>query len=376
MNLNISKYDEIIMRLVHYFVTKEGYQPVLVNGLENEIWLENLDKDYEIIRINSNHIHNNEQLEYDKLKAKSVAKQIKKKTFSFKISMLTILLDVDESVEITDDKNNKILYIDDIKDVTDGRSKLSRMFPSLKDDDIDATDAMDFFINVTNDINKSTEKKTMLYEKTFGKKTPIITYILIIVNVIIFLLEGLGILNSNYFSMNATLVKSGEWWRIFTSAFFHGGVVHLLCNMYSLYAIGTQLEMVVGKRKYATIYFISIITSSLLSGVINGGNTASIGASGAIFGLLGALLYFGLHYRLYLGNELLYNIIPVILLNLFIGFSLPYIDNWGHLGGLVGGYLSCMMVGIEGKSTKNDQINGLIVTILLIAFLTYMLLVY
>ncbi len=64
-SLNMTNIDEITMRLVHYFVTKENYQPILVNGLENEIWLENIDKKYGVIRINSNYIHNNEQLSFD-----------------------------------------------------------------------------------------------------------------------------------------------------------------------------------------------------------------------------------------------------------------------------------------------------------------------
>ena len=97
-----------------------------------------------------------------------------------------------------------------------------------------------------------------------------------------------------------------------------------------------------------------------------------VGASGAIFGLLGAMLYFGYHYRLYLGSVMAERIIPIILLNLFIGFTMPYIDNFAHIGGLVGGLFASMMVGIEGKTNKSDTINGAIVTVILFAFLIYM----
>ena len=82
--MNMSSTDQLVMRLVHYFITKENYQPILVNGVENEIWLENLDSNYEVVRINSNYIHNNEQLDFDIFKTNSVIKQIKKKTLSFK----------------------------------------------------------------------------------------------------------------------------------------------------------------------------------------------------------------------------------------------------------------------------------------------------
>nr|MCR4581025.1 rhomboid family intramembrane serine protease [Bacilli bacterium] len=269
-----------------------------------------------------------------------------------------------------DEKNNKVLKIDEVDDM----DNLLEYFPGLADDDISSTDAMDFFIKVTNDINESTEKRSKLYENTFGKKFIFVTYILIAINVLVFILQMLGIVTTSQFGMNADLVRHGEYYRLFTCAFLHGGVLHLLCNMYSLYVIGTQLETVLGKVKLLIIYLISIIAASLLSGVIGGSAIISVGASGAIFGLLGALVYFGYHFRLYLGNAILYQIIPVIAINLFIGFSTPGIDNWGHIGGLVGGYLTGMIVGVKGKSTTSDRINGVIVSSILYAFLTYMLL--
>lgn len=81
MRLSINSKDEIIMRLVHYFVTEEDYQPIIVNGVKNEIWLENLDAPYRIVRINSNYIHNIDQLKIDNYKVKNVSKQIKRKLF-------------------------------------------------------------------------------------------------------------------------------------------------------------------------------------------------------------------------------------------------------------------------------------------------------
>ena len=359
MNMSISKTDEITMRLVHYFVTKENYQPIIVNGLDNEIWLENLDKEFGVIRINANYIHNKEQLDFDNFKASTVIKQIKRKTLSLKMDYLTILLDVNEDVELTDEKHNKILKIDEMTDIN---KNLIDLFPDIKDDDISSDDAMDFFIKVTNDINESTEERTKLYENTFGKKFIFVTYALIAINVILFILQLLGLINSSKFGMNADYVKAGEYYRLITCAFLHGGYLHLLCNMYSLAVVGTQLETVLGKFKFVLIYILSILGGSLLSGVINGSSIMSIGASGAIFGLLGALLYFGYHYRLYLGNALIYQIIPVIVINLIIGF-MPNssIDNWAHIGGLIGGVLATMAFGVSGKSTKREMINGAIV---------------
>lgn len=372
-SLNLTSIDEITMRLVHYFVTKENYQPIVVNGLENEIWLENIDKKYAVIRINSNYIHNDEQLSFDIFKAKTVVKQIKKKTFSLSCNTLSILLNIGENVNLeSNDKHIELCAINDLDELENGKS-ISGIFPEIKNDVINANDDMDFFINVTNDINTKTEEKNKLYEKTFKKKMIVVTYAIIAINVIVYLLEILNILNVNYFSMNLASVKNGEIYRILTSAFFHSGPIHLFCNMYSLYIIGTQLETVMGKAKFSIVYLISAIVASLLSGVLNGVGISSVGASGAIFGLMGALLYFGYHYRLYLGSVVTSQIIPLIILNLFIGFTMPGVDNFGHIGGLIGGLFSAMIVGIEGKTEKNDTINGIIVTVILIAFLCYMI---
>lgn len=371
-SLNMTSIDEITMRLVHYFVTKENYQPIVVNGLENEIWLENIDKKYGVIRINNNYIHNDEQLSFDIFKAKTVVKQIKKKTFSLNCNTLSILLNVGDNVSIkSSDKHIDVCNITGVEDLQN-ESSLAEMFPEIKNDIIDSSDDMDFFINVTNDINNKTEEKNKLYEKTFKKKPIVVTYVLIAFMVLLHLLSMAGIIDPGLFAMNLGAVKAGEYYRLITAAFFHSGALHLFCNMYSLYIIGTQLETVMGKPKFTVVYLVSALTANLLSGVLNGVSVYSLGASGAIFGLMGALLYFGYHYRLYLGSVITSQIIPLILLNLFIGFSMSGVDNYGHIGGLVGGLFSSMMVGIEGKTDKTDTINGIIVTVIFIAFLCYM----
>ena len=86
---------------------------------------------------------------------------------------------------------------------------------------------------------------------------------------------------------------------------------------------------------------------------------------------MGCLLYFGYHYRVYLSDAIRTQIIPIIIINLFIVFSISGIDNACHIGGLIGGYLATMAVGIKDKSTKQDRINGSIVLILYLLFLSY-----
>ena len=100
---------------------------------------------------------------------------------------------------------------------------------------------------------------------------------------------------------------------------------------------------------------------------MNDGN--SIGASGAIFGLLGAYAYFGYHYRVYFGTVLLKQVVPIIVLNLAIGFMVTGIDNFAHIGGLIGGFLISMALGVNSRDTKKQHIQGTILSIMFIAFL-------
>ncbi len=370
MNPVLNKKDEIIMRLVHYFITEEDYQPIIVNGVKNEIWLENLGATYKVIRINSNYIHNIDQLKYDNFKIKNVTKQISKKTFSFNLKTLNILLDLNDDVKISNFNNVENYKIDNLKDVRkdDG---LGGLFPKLKTMTLNASNnGVETLIDLTNDISIKNEKENEEFEKIFKPKKPIITYALITINIIMFVLELLypnEVLNR--FILDPILVKNGQYFRLVSSLFLHGSVIHLLLNMYALYVVGNQLETFLGKEKFAFIYLFSGITGSLLScmGAFN-----SLGASGAIFGLFGSLLYFGYHYRLYFGSVILKEILPVIVVNLLIGFSLSGINNAAHIGGLIGGIFSTMALGVNSKKEKSSTLNGTIISAIYLGFLIYL----
>lgn len=375
----IDKKDEMIMALVHYFVTVKNYTPIVVKGVKDEIWLENNDAIYKIIRINSNYIHNNEQLDFDFFKTKSIVKQIKKKTFSLSLNTLNIFTDLGDNVKLRNDKNIDTTTIKSLEDIKENK-ELLEIFPDIKEKLIADKTGIDFIVNVTSDLNKKTEKANKVYEDTFKPKKIFITKILIISCVLMYILSGL--LSGNLLSIDTlTLYKlganekisilAGQIYRLFTYMFLHGNITHIFVNMYSLSVLGNQIETVLGKVKFLIIYLFSGLTAGLLSAILTGG--VSIGASGAIFGLLGALLYFGYHYRIYLGEALKRQIIPIIILNLMIGFMIPGIDNAAHVGGLVGGILMSMAVGVTGKSSKQEKINGLICSVLLIAFLAYLL---
>lgn len=129
------------------------------------------------------------------------------------------------------------------------------------------------------------------------------------------------------------LVAAGEWWRIITSGFLHIGPVHLLFNMFALYNLGPTLEREVGHLRFVLLYVTSLLTGSFAVLVIDP-NALTAGASGAIFGLLGALL---IAQRARGIDPWRSGIGGILLLNLLITFGIPGISIGGHLGGLAGG---------------------------------------
>ena len=374
----VREKDDIVMRLLHYFVTEQNYAPIVVRGTKDEIWLENDEGPYRIIRINSNYIHNEEQFKVDIFKTKSVMKQIKRKTLSLKMNALNIFLDVNESVKMEEVKDIDSVKVNNLEDVM--TNELATLFPDIKDKLMLDEQGLELIVNVTNDINDKTEKENKIYENIFKTKKAIVTKALIAICVIMFAIclvyggNPLGI-DGNilyYFGANyKEAVLAGEIWRLITAAFLHASILHIGFNMYALYILGNQLESYIGKVKFFLVYIISAISGSLMSCIFT--HSLSVGASGAIFGLLGSLLYFGYHFRLYLGSVLKSQIIPLIVVNLAIGFMYTSIDNAAHIGGLIGGYLSTMALGIKGKSSKSEMINGTIVLLVYLGFMSYIL---
>lgn len=189
-------------------------------------------------------------------------------------------------------------------------------------------------------------------ENSSGKsEKPIITYVLIGINVLLYLVTAYlsgNIVNSNinvliFLGAKVNeLITRGEYYRFITCMFLHGGIIHLALNMYALNSLGPLIESVYGKRKYIILYFLSGIISSVFSYIFSTG--VSIGASGAIFGLFGGALVFAVKMKNSVGKGFVTNILSVIAINLFIGFSIPNVDNFGHLGGLIGGILASLLL--------------------------------
>jgi membrane associated rhomboid family serine protease len=143
------------------------------------------------------------------------------------------------------------------------------------------------------------------------------------------------------------LINAGEYWRLLTPIFIHIGIIHLLINMYSLYVVGQQVERLYGGARTLIFYLLTGVAGVVASYAYSPG-AISAGASGAIFGLVGVLFSFGIRYRSELPGVFRRafgaGVLPTILLNLWIGYTIPGIDNAAHIGGLVAGAVLALVV--------------------------------
>ena len=382
------KHDDVLfddknimaMKLLHYFITEKNYNPIILQGVEDEIWLENLQEDYQVVRIVSGYIHNNEQFDFDKFKTKRIMNKIKRKTLSiFKMNVASFFFNLIDNVDLKDANTKNSICIRLKEDTDLNKNEVAKKaFPDLKKKLKFTEKGTELFMKITGDINKHNQEDARKVEKVFRSKFPMVTYMLIAVNIICFLVPAFFSESNNVildFCVHGPSIRYGQYYRLLTGTFLHTGIMHLAFNCYALYVLGSQLESYLGKAKYIVIYLVSAIFGSLFSMTFNG-DTASIGASGAVFGLMGALLYFGYHYRVYLGNVIKSQILPLVIVNLLIGFLTTGVDNAAHIGGLVGGAMITMALGVKNKSSWFEEVNGCIITILFMAFTIYMAFFY
>jgi len=178
---------------------------------------------------------------------------------------------------------------------------------------------------------------------------PTATYVLIAMNVLLYIggtASGSAFATGGQGGVGRDLalfgpaVASGEYWRLVTSGFMHGGLLHLAFNMYVLYWLGSMLEPALGRARFLALYFTSLLAGSF-GALLLQPDAFTVGASGAVFGLMAAAFVF---QRLRGIDPMQSGIGPVILLNLGITFLIPNISIGGHLGGLLGGALAALAI--------------------------------
>lgn len=183
------------------------------------------------------------------------------------------------------------------------------------------------------------------------QSAPYVTYAIMAFTVIVYVLQlasqalwqfdlPVGLL-----AKSNELIRSGQVWRLFTPALVHGSIAHIGFNMYALLSFGTGLEQTFGRWRFFLLYVLGAFAGNVMSFLYT--DAVSVGASTAIFGLIGAELVFLLQNRKLFSHQFqsaIGNVLFIIFVNLFLGLA-PSIDNWGHVGGLVGGLMFTSFAG-------------------------------
>jgi len=202
--------------------------------------------------------------------------------------------------------------------------------------------------------------------------TPLVTYVLIGINLVMFLLQTMSADLQRALVLFSPAVADGEWWRLLTSAFLHYGVTHILFNMWALWVVGPPLEAALGRLRFTSLYFLSALGGSVLVYLLSSLGAQTAGASGAVFGLFGATFVVG--KRL---NMDVRWVIGLIVLNLAFTFVIPLVSSqnisWqGHIGGLVTGAVVAAAYAYAPRKNRNAvQIAATVGLLLLFVLLIW-----
>jgi rhomboid protease GluP len=149
-------------------------------------------------------------------------------------------------------------------------------------------------------------------------------------------------------------ILGGEWWRLITAGFLHGGLLHILMNSWVLFDLGAQVEETFGTSRYLVFYFVSTVTGFYASTYWSG--ALSIGASAGIFGLIGAMIAHGVRERTAYAAAVRSMYVRWAFYGLLMGFLFPFTDNAAHIGGLAGGFAVAFIDGTPGYSESVEQV--------------------
>lgn len=349
--------------VTYFLIDKHGYQRMNVVNPDLDLWLVNKDNSkYPIIRLTS--LSLSEGLR----QKEEILKQSKHMSNLLNIpdTVLSIHFNQQQQEEIQSDNYKQALVSDDY------------ISTFLKNDFKDFQSSLK---PIGEDSQKELKKRELKIldldsKPTKGKKFSLKmvgpTQILIIINLMVFM--GATLLETDYGGSLTAIILGGlyknliyganEWWRLITAGFLHVDVFHILMNMIVLFQIGTLVERVYGKKQMLIIYMTSVVTSSLLALIMMDGGTISLGASGGVFGLLGAFIVYLFSSNLVKIPKIRNQIISTLMANLLISL-IPGISFWGHFGGLVGGVLIAVAVS-DAKMLKPAKIHAYISTGLIV----------
>ena len=363
-------------KFVHELVAVHGFRVLYIQSEEQEVWLEKeIQWKTHVVRLKQKQINWRNELKRELLVTKQ---QVKKNRQLFRGGNVVLHVcyvaehpPVDEwrsvTEEFSDQKStpNVFFFSDEEK-----RAERSRFFSAIHSEDSiqeqhpseSEMEAMVPYLKqqVVTSHRKRQQKDQSLFQ--FGK--PIVTYILLAINLLVFFyIEGIGDSTSvqtliEYGAKYNPAIIDGEWWRILSSMFLHIGTLHLLMNMLALFYLGSAVERIYGSWRFTVVYLLAGVFGGLASFMLN--PHVAAGASGAIFGLFGALLFFGVQHKQLFFRTMGWNLLFVIGLNIVFGLLVPQIDNGAHFGGLIGGFVASAFVHLPNEKNRTRQLLALV----------------
>ncbi|MEH7224562.1 rhomboid family intramembrane serine protease [Bacillus sp. JJ1566] len=382
------KQDYVYWKMIERLQLEGGYRILQLSKSNNEIWLEGTQKNKpRIIRILRHDLDWSNWMQRDMEITAGRLEQLRKRLFARKLEALNIYITTYPPVDdwkyrldsplVAGTKGlttlHTVLIDSDQKDT--GLQEVSKFVHTEFDLDDSIYIDVETIETIKHEVITVANKRISSEKEIFQNGKPFFTYILIAIQLIMFAVLELhgGSTNTEtllkYGAKENFRILNGEWWRFFTPMILHIGFIHLLMNTFALYYLGAEVERLYGKLRFLLIYVFAGFVGSLASFVFNA--NISAGASGAIFGCFGALLFFGTAYPSLFFRTMGPNVIGIIIINLVLGFMIPGIDNSGHIGGLVGGFLAASIVHLPKRKEFAKRLGGLVVTIATVGALFY-----
>ncbi|WP_187442727.1 rhomboid family intramembrane serine protease [Rossellomorea vietnamensis] len=376
MNTNL---NYLFWRTIDYLIVEKGYRIINMSQDQLQVWLENSSyKQAPVIRVVREDLDWGNRLKRDvhltALNSEKIRKALKKNKLIVKNFYISAYHPVDDyEAVIAQDyvlpqaaKTSVQSSIITLDSLDNDIYKVSSLFNEevqwkIKED----PEEMEVHLLKENVLafasNKAKEEESL-----FSMGRPFFTYMFIALQLAVFFIMEMAGGSQNtenlirYGAKYNPLIVEGEWWRFFTPIVIHIGFLHLLMNTFALYFLGMAVERIFGSSRFLFIYIFAGFTGTLASFVFT--NSISAGASGAIFGCFGALLYFGTVHPKIFFRTMGTNILLVIGINLALGFTLPGIDNAGHIGGLAGGALSAAVVHLPRGKRWGVQLSAVLLS--------------
>ena len=379
--------DFVFWRLAHFFSVENNYRLINFSEDKKEIWLENLsNKKMPIIRLLRHDLDWGNKLKRDIQIVGYQGDKLRKHLLKRELNIMNIYIStyppVDEYEKYLQSPlliNKKTKLYNVLVDRANMDEKLAKVAEYIQQQ-LEFEWKMDYEETEVQVVKQAVLAKAISESKqekqVFEYGKPFFTYVFIAIQLLMFILmevmggsQNIETLMRFGAKSNIAIVE-GEWWRFITPMFLHIGLLHLVMNTLALFYLGTAVEKMFGRVRFLIIYFFAGIMGTIASFVFS--SQLSAGASGAIFGCFGALLYLGVVYPKLFFRTIGMNVIVLIVINLFFGFTVPGIDNAGHIGGLVGGFIATGIVHFPKKRRFLMQISFSLLAITTTAVLLFL----